>query len=142
MHQGNAEKNFLSEAARIINLYNNDTPLKSIALKRFSVFLPMMLQKSSHNSKAKNHCKYLQKRLQLWKNGDLRLILNDCCEIEKRLDTAQSTSMSSITKRFTQLLLLGKLSQASKLINKNNHGPLSLNDDVCKVSTSSKALYC
>ena len=37
---------FLSEATRIINLYNNDTPLKPIALKSFSVFLPMMLKKN------------------------------------------------------------------------------------------------
>ena len=57
-------------------------------------------------------------------------LIDECCEIQKRLETAQSKSMSSITKRFTKLLLLGKLSQASKLINKNNHGPLPLNEDV------------
>ena len=68
--RGNAGKNFLSEATRIINLYNNDT-LNSIALKSFSVFLPMMLPKPSHNSKAKDHSKYLQKRLQFWEKGDL-----------------------------------------------------------------------
>ena len=67
--RGNAGKNFLFEATRIINLYNNDTPLKSIALKSFSVFWPMMLQKPSHNSKAKDHCKYLQKQLQFWEKG-------------------------------------------------------------------------
>ena len=85
----NAGENFLSEATRITNLYNNDTPLKSIALKSFSVFLPMMLQKPNHNSKAKDHCKYLQNRLQFWEKGDLRSILNECCEIQKRLETAQ-----------------------------------------------------
>ena len=48
----------------------------------------------------------------------------------KYKDTAQSTSMSTITKRFTKLLLLSKPSQASNLIKKSNHGPLLLNKNV------------
>ena len=96
--RGNAGKNFLSEATRIINLYNNDTPLKFIALKSFSVFLPMMLQKPSHNSKAKDHCKHLQKLLQFWEKGDLRSILNKCCEMQKRCLKARLKSAAQLSQ--------------------------------------------
>jgi len=53
--RGNTAKNFIMECARIINLYNNNTIMKPIALKSLMVFLPLMLQKPSMKSKAKDH---------------------------------------------------------------------------------------
>ena len=45
--------------------------MKEVALKAVMVFMPMMLQKPARNSKAKDHCRCLEKRLHLWEQGKL-----------------------------------------------------------------------
>ena len=43
---------------------------------------------------------------------------------------AQTKEMSNLTRKFTNLMLLDKLSQASKLINRANGGILCINEEV------------
>ncbi len=42
--RGKTGKSFIIELTRLINLFNNDTVLKPVALKSVMVFLPLMLQ--------------------------------------------------------------------------------------------------
>ena len=49
---GNASKKFICELTRLINIFNNNTIMKEVALKAVMVFMPMMLQKPARNSKA------------------------------------------------------------------------------------------
>ena len=104
--------------------------MKEVALKAVMVFMPMMLRKPARNSKAKDHCRYLEKRLHLWEQGKLDSILSECNEIQTRMIKAQTKEMSNLTRKFTNLMLLGKLSQASKLINRANGGILCMNEEV------------
>ena len=69
------------DTSLIINLCNSNTIMKPMALKCLMVFLPLMLQKPSRSSKAKDHRKYLLKRLLLWEKGNLRALLSECVEI-------------------------------------------------------------
>ena len=62
-------KKFIKEVARLINLWTNDSPLKSIALKVIHVMPALLLQKQNKNSKAKEHVAALERRLELWENG-------------------------------------------------------------------------
>ena len=126
----NASKKFICELTRLINLFNNNTVMKEVALIAVMVFMPMMLQKPARNSKAKDHCRYLEKRLHLWEQGKLDSILSECNEIQQRMIKAQTKEMSNLTRKFTNLMLLGKLSQASKLINRAIGGILCMNDEV------------
>ena len=50
--------------------------------------------------------------------------------IQKRLVKDQKKADFNITKTFTKLMLLGKLSQASKLINRESGGMLKMDDEV------------
>jgi len=111
--RGNTSKIFTMECARIINLYNNNTIMKPIALKSLMVFIPAMLQKPIMKSKAKDHSRYLQKRLQLWKIGDLYSLMSECIEIQRKLVAAKEKSGFNLTQSFTRLMLTGNLSQAS-----------------------------
>ena len=81
--------------------------MKPIALKYSVVFLPLMLQKPSRSSKAKDHCKYSLKRLLLWEKGNLRALLSECVEIQKRLTMSKQKSMINLTKSFTKALQVG-----------------------------------
>ena len=96
------------------------------------VFVPLLLQKPAKNSRAKDNNRYLEKRLKWWKNGDLQLLINEANEIQKRLTEALSIHKKDVTKRFTEAILNGKLSQATNMINRDSGGLLDVNEDVVR----------
>ena len=128
--RGNSGKHFIVELTRLINLYNNDTLLKAISLKSVMIFLPLMLQKPSKNSKARDHAKYLSKRLDMCKEGNIQGLLDEVNEIQKRLVSSRRANDFNLTKKFTNLMLKGKLSQASRLINRDSGGLLKIDEAV------------
>ncbi|KAL5266795.1 hypothetical protein ACHWQZ_G003996 [Mnemiopsis leidyi] len=128
--RGNSGKHFIVELTRLINLYNNDTLMKAISLKSVMIFLPLMLQKPSKNSKARDHAKYLSKRLDMWKAGNIQGLLDEANEIQKRLVSSRRANDFNLTKKFTNLILKGKLSQASRLINRDRGGLLKIDESV------------
>ena len=81
--------------------------------------LPLMLQKPSANSKKKDHTRYLQKRLTLWKEGRIMEIISECEEVQKRMNTKAKRDESNL-KGFTRLMLEGKVRQALKLVDANS----------------------
>ena len=87
-----------------------------LAIARLHIFMPLMLQKPSSKSKAIDHLKYLEKRLEYWKAGDLDSILSENREIQKKLRKTQDKKKESKEKAFNRLILLGKLSQAAKFV--------------------------
>ena len=90
-----------------------------------------MLQKPSKTSKSKDHTRYLQKRLQLWKDGEIFSLLREGKEIQNRMTKAKTTKPQQITKVFTRLIMLqGKVSSALKWINRQSGGILEVNDEV------------
>ena len=84
------------------------------------IFIPLMLQKPSSKSKAKEHSKYLEKRLKLWKEGNLKSILTENREIQKKLKINQDKRKESKEKAFCRLMLIGKLSPAAKFVDSEN----------------------
>ena len=67
--RGKIGKDFIAEATRLIQLFNNKTQWEPLAIHFLSIFFPIMLQKPSKNSKNKDHNRFLSKRLKLWKEG-------------------------------------------------------------------------
>ena len=100
-------------------------------MAKLHIFLPLMLQKPSSKSKARDHSKYLEKRLKLWFAGDLDSILSENREIQRKLKLKQDKKKESKQKAFNRLMLIGKLSQAAKFVDSENetHGVHSLTED-------------
>ena len=108
-------KDLMKELTRLINLYNNKTVWEPVALHLVNIFLPIMLQKPSSRSKNCDHTRYLKQRLDLWKKGNLNLLLSECEEIQKRLQNARKKE-EAVAKGFTRLMMEGKVRKALKLI--------------------------
>ena len=91
-----------------------------------------MLQKPSAKSKARDHAKYLEKRLKWWNLGELDSILSENREIQKKLKSSQDKRKETNDKAFCRLMLVGKISQAMKFINSedNTKGVHSLTDQI------------
>ena len=130
--RGKAGSDFIKEIARIIREFTTPTKWTRLALAKVHIFIPLMLQKPSPKSKAKDHAKYLDKRLKQWSAGDLTSIMAENREIQSKLKKSHEKKTESKEKNFCKLMLLGKVSQAMKFINNDDstRGVHSLSDEI------------
>ena len=127
---GGGGKKFIKEITRLINLWTDDSPLENIALKAIHVLPALLLQKSIKNSKAKDHATALERRLELWENGNIIELLNEGQSIQKRLPTGdRPEDIAKISVNFKELMQKGNVNGALKLsTNKMSNGILSLTE--------------
>ena len=66
-----AEKKYIQEITRLLKLWIQDSPLKTITFKTVQVRPLLLLQKPSKNSQSKDHLESLERRLKLWEEGHI-----------------------------------------------------------------------
>ena len=71
MPSGAAGEKYIEEITRLLKLWIQDLPLKSIAFKAIHVMPALLLQKPSKNSKSKDKLVSLERRLKLWEEGNI-----------------------------------------------------------------------
>ena len=113
---GKAGQEFVTELTNCLKHFSAGTSLQPIALKMAMITFPLLLQKPSRKSKAKDHTNYLTKRLEWWKAGKISAIIHEGREIQKRLIAAKRNSAENTDKIFTRLMLHGKVSAALRWI--------------------------
>lgn len=125
---GKAGKQYIDETTRLMNEWLQESPMKDIAFKAIMIMPNLLLQKPSKNSKAKDHLKALERRLQSWTSGDLLELLKEAETIQKSLTSKKSaTSIADISKRFSQEMKKGNVNSAMKILTDNmKHGILPL----------------
>ena len=97
-----------------------ESPLKDIGFKAIMIMRNLILQKPSKNSKAKDHLKTLERRLESWISGDLLALLKEAETIQKSLrSTKTSTNIAEISKRFSLEMKKGNVSSAIKILTDN-----------------------
>ena len=68
----------------MINLWTYNPSLENIALKAIHVMQALLLQKPNKISKGKDHIAVLERRLELWENGNIIELLNEGESIQER----------------------------------------------------------
>ena len=133
--RGKAGTDFIRELTRLIYLFVNDTKWSRIGLPLVHIFLPLMLQKPSSRSKAKDNLKYLEKSLHQWSQGDITALISEGKEIQKRLDVRLKKKEENKKQAFLRLIFMGKLGPAMKYINNEDQtlGVHSLTDQIKKL---------
>ena len=88
----------------------------------------LLLQKPIGNFSKKDFSNHLERRLLLWKDGDVESLLQEGRAIQSRLKiNNRSNSSNSIAKRFSDLMLIGDVKGAIRLLsNRENGSVLSL----------------
>ena len=106
--------------------------MESIALKAIFVVCILVLQKPSGNSKEKDHIRHLERRLTLWRDGNLDELVCEGRVIQSRLRRKPSTkNETQITRSFTKLMFEGNTRAALQLLSGRDRGRvLNLNDSV------------
>ena len=127
--RGKCGNDFIVELTRLINLFVDKTQWLRLALSIVLVFIPLMLQKPSSKSKPRDHAKYLTSRLERWKSGQLKSLMDEAKEIQKRITSKTKEKITSKnsgrkskapSEAFVDLMLQGKPGDAAKKINNDD----------------------
>ena len=68
---GAAAKKYITETTKLMNGWTNNLPLRDIAFKAIHIMPSPLLQKPSKRYKAEDHLKALERRIDLWSNGNI-----------------------------------------------------------------------
>ena len=130
MVPGGSGKKFIKEITRLINLWTGDSPLENIALKAIHV-MPALLLQRPNNSKAKDHVAALERRLELWENGNIIELLSERQSIQEKLPTGErSKGIAKISVKFKELMHKSNVNGALKLLtNEMSNGILPLTEE-------------
>ena len=130
---GKVGRDFIDQLTQHINDWNNASQTQHIALKAAIVLLATALQKPSVKSKAKDHKECLEKRLALWKEGEVESLLREGRSIQKRLAKAKRTKPPNKAKIFAKLVMEGQNNSALRYLSEADcDGVLPLTDDMMR----------
>ena len=131
---GKAGTGFVSELSRLFLAYAEGSALESIALKAAMTMCALLLQKPNRTSKSKDHVACLERRMTLWRAGDLEDLLQEGQTIQRRLSTSKRTKREEadeLKQMFAREMSKGNTKAALRTLSKECRGTvLNLNDIV------------
>ena len=131
--RGKAGKDFILELTRLFTMFTPDSVWEKVSLSLVQIFIPLILQKPSARSKARENNKYLISRLQKWDIGNIEGLLNECKVIQSRLQKINVTKEFYEKKAFCRRMLHGKVKEATRLIdNEKRTGIFPIDDDTIR----------
>ena len=102
--------------------YGDSTPMESIALKAAMMFPPLLFQRPHHQSTTREHKRCFERRLQLWREGDLLQLLREGHTIQQCLRSTQSKSSTDTSRTFAHLMFQGRVKAAICLLSSDCRG--------------------
>ena len=129
--QGKVGSQFLEEFIRILKKLTSDPKNAHSASLAFHLFPALMLQKPSARSKVKEHNNCTKARLEHWSNGNLDEIVSECLLIQDKFTSKRRKGVVNLSKTYSDLIMRGKLTQATQLLEgEESGGPLPVDDDL------------
>ena len=129
---GKAGKSLIRELATLYQAYADATALECIALKACIVMQCLLLQKPHAKSKAKEHTVHLERRLKIWQEGNIDVLLHEGRCIQKHLVSSrnQMPDQKKTARIFSRLMLQGKVNAALRLLSRDDSGGVPSLDDL------------
>ena len=110
--------------------------MECVALRAASDLCMLLLQKPHQKSKARDHTVCLERRMKLWKDGEIDELRREGRTIQGRLRSGKSwKSASDITRTFTNLMLQGRVASAMRVISEESTGVLELDANLSEGKT-------
>jgi len=125
---------FVAEQARLFHAYGTSSALESVALKAAMIMPVLLLQRPHIKSKNKDHICHLNRRLALWKQGDINGLVLEGRTLQSLFSNSKvirNNDDKSIARKFSNLRLNGKVKDALRLLSSESQGSvLPLNSTV------------
>ena len=106
---GKAGKAFVTEIAHLLCAYGEARALEAIALKTAMILPALLLQKPSASSKAKDHTQCLDRRLKLWREGNINSLVQEGRAIQSRFSRNMQKVEAQTALTFAKLMMKGKV---------------------------------
>ena len=128
--RGRVVKSSFCELSSLYSAFASASSMESIALKATVVMPILLLQKPHQRSKTKDHIACLERRLRVWKEGNLNGLIIEGRTIQSRLPKSDKTkSTRNLPRSFANLMFAGKIKAALDLLSHaENGGILHLHD--------------
>ena len=126
---------FVIEQTRLFRAYATGSALECVALKAAMIMPILLLQRPYVKSKDSDHVKLLTRHLSLWNRGDIDSLVSEGRTLQHQFSkSAKHKSVSddaSVARRFSQLMMSGKVKDALRLLSSvSDGGVLSLDSTV------------
>ena len=113
---GSSGKKFVNELARFFQAFADASALENVALKAAVTLPALMLQKPHAKSKVREHISCLERRLALWREGNISELLREGKAIQGLLRSHRPpkdvNSDASKAQKFSKLMMEGKVRAA------------------------------
>ena len=139
---GSVGKCFVKELSSLFNAFSTSSAYEAFAITAAMSMPALLLQKPHAKSKARDHIAYLEKRLTLWKKGDIKALLAEAKVIQSRL-SSNSSSQNNATDRsrvFSDLMKKGKVRAALQRLSKQSGNAILNMDDVIETSSGNSTV--
>ena len=132
---GAAGKRYIKELTRLIDIWNADShPLSNVSLKLSMIMPALLLQKPSKKSSSKLNTEYLNKRLNLWEEGNFDELMKEMRAIQlthQRERPSTHDNPDNLAKSFAKLMMQGKVNAALRLLDRQETlGVAKMSEDV------------
>ena len=131
--KGSVGKSFIDELTKLINRWSSKSPDRDVCIKALMVMPTLILQRTSIKCKSAQIKEHIQRRLKKWINKDIQSLLDETRTLQDRLPNTMNKPMTNeeLSKRFSRLMLEGKVNPAIRLLNNNvSGGVLPLTEEV------------
>ena len=107
---GAAGKRYVEEVTRLMKLWIQNTPMKSISLKAVHVMPALLLEKPSKSSKAKYHLQALERNIKWWDEDNIEGLLYEGMTIQQRLRSdKEGMAIAKISLKFKNRMSKGNV---------------------------------
>ena len=136
---GNVGSSFISELARLYRAYAEKSSLECIALRAAAIMPGLLLQKPHAKSKHKEHRVCLERRMNLWRDGDFEALRFEGRTLQKYLKKHPpypSTSNHDPDKsglQFAKKIFNGNVRDALRLLTDEDKGGLLNPSDMISI---------
>ena len=119
----------MHELSRLFLAFASASSMESIALRAAIVLPILLLQKPHCKSKAKEHTTCLERRLRVWKEGDLNNLVPEGRAIQSRLPKYNSPmAKQKLSRSFSNFIFAGKMKAALDLLSQAQKGGVHLDN--------------
>ena len=113
---GSTGKSFVRELARLLRTLAKDSALVPVAMTAVMTMPHLLLQKPTPKSRSKDHEYHLDRRLTMWKAGNIEGLIKESRSIQSRLLKQHPRKDSDrMAAQFAKLMFQGRTRAAVRL---------------------------
>ena len=105
---GKAGTMFVNELSRLLGEYGSKSPMEKYTISAAMIIPHLLLPKSHAKSKTRDHVSCLERRLNMWRNGEIESLMQEGRAIQMRLRNAYHRSRANTSRAFAHQMFLGR----------------------------------